>query len=155
MKSIIANLGLLSSLILSTNTFSAPISTTKEFIKVSVNSKNLKCEWKEQYAHAGTIKTPEATLTTSEIKGTLFKHTIFTGIGYTSGDFSCDPVTEVIRNADANGKTEVKKIVELFKLTYQNERNGPITKVETIEVVKLIFENGNSLESRKTKVKKY
>ena len=155
MKSILPKLGLLLSLILSLNTFSAPISTSKEFIKVAVNSKNLKCEWKELYAHAGTIKSPEATLTTSEIKGTLFKHTIFTGIGYTSDDFSCDPVTEVIRNTDANGKTEVKKIVELFKLTYRNERNGPITKVETTEVVKLILENGNSLESRKTKVKKY
>ena len=150
-------LKLLSSLflLLSFNTHAGMISETTETIELSVNKKNLKCSWVETYAHAGTIKFPEANLKTSQIKGTLFKHKEFKGNGYLPGDFSCNPVAELLDSADSNGKIEVIKRVRVFKTTYQNTKDGPITAVVTSERVRLELGNGLYIESSKSKQKKY
>jgi len=142
-------------LLLNVSVNAAPVSETTEEIELKINAKNLKCSWVEQYAHAGSIKFPEANLKTKQIKGTLFKHSEFTGIGYLPGDFSCDPVKDLIADAGADGKIDVVKNVRVYKTTYQNTKDGPITSIVTSEVVRLALPNGLYIESRKSKQKKF
>lgn len=139
----------------SLSTFAAPIFKSKETIKVKVDKKLLTCEFVEEYAHAGSIVIPKGMLHIEKLSGTKFKHTDFTGQAYLSTDFSCDPINDIIANADANGNVSAVKTVEVYELKYQNTRNGPITQIVTRENVRLSFSNGIYLHSTKSKVVKY
>jgi hypothetical protein len=141
--------------IFSLNSNAKLISEKSETIKVSVTMGKLKCKWVDEYAHAGSIQYPKAFLKTSEIKGTKFKHTDFSGVAYLESEFSCIPVEDIISSADRRGKIKVKKTVRVYKNTYQETRNGPITMIDTVEEVRLLLPNGRSLESRKMKRVKF
>jgi hypothetical protein len=154
MKSLLLSLTLILS-IFSLSSHARTISETTETIKISVADGELTCEWAEEYAHAGSIKFPKAFLKTKEIKGTKFKHTKFTGIGYVTGDFSCNPIEQLVANAGRDGKIKVKKTVKLYTTTYRDSRNGPITMIDTNEKVKLLLPTGTSVESYKMERQKF
>ena len=134
----------------SINVQAKPIFESNETMKISINMNSLTCKWIEVAAHAGTINYPAAYLSTDEIVGTKFKHNYFQGIAYLPGDFSCNPVSLLISKVDQDGKIPVKKNVRVYTLTYQDFKDGPITAIETSEVVRLTLPNGSYLESTKS-----
>ena len=125
-------------------------SDSMENIRLSVNVDVLKCEMSEIYAGGGSVVLPIGSYSTSKIKNTKFKHTKFTGQAYLPNDVSCGPIDDIISSAAADGKVKVKKNTKVYVLTYQTERGGPVTSVETIEKVRLTFSNGIYLESSKS-----
>jgi hypothetical protein len=125
--------------------------------RIDLNVKDyLSCEVETTPAHSGSISYPFARLETSEITGTIFKHNSFSGIGYTTNDFSCMPVLEgILDNTDLNGRVNAIKRVTVYTTPYQDTRGGKITKIETSEKVKIIFDNGISLASRRSSIQKF